>query len=219
MSSILESKLKDLLTIYPPEDIEASLKSIKKEYIVKNHEYIIRDLIQFVGDDPTREGLLETPSRVLLAWKEWTAGYKQNPDSVFKCFNDGAESYDELVILDGIPFNSLCEHHMARIKGVCHIGYIPNGKIVGLSKFARLTDIFAKRLQVQERMTVQIAEAIQRNLSPKGVAVVIKAEHGCMDTRGVCKPDIITTTSSMHGVFREERNNARLEFLSLINSK
>jgi GTP cyclohydrolase I len=184
-----------------------------------NPEYIIRDLLKFIGEDPSREGLLETPRRVLKAWKEWGQGYSQNPADVFKCFKDGAEKYDTMIILDAIPINSFCEHHMAAIEGVCHIAYIPDGKIAGLSKFVRLANVFAHRLQVQERLTTQIADAIQEHLQPKGCAVVIKASHACMSSRGVRTHGVLTTTSALRGVFLEDGNNARGEFLSLINSK
>lgn len=201
------------------DELKHEVDKLHKHNIGKGKEYIIKDLLEFIGEDPNREGLLETPSRVLKAWHEWTRGYREDPDTVFKVFEDGAENYDTMIILDGIPFHSHCEHHMASINGVCHIGYIPNGKIAGLSKFARLTNIYANRLQVQERITTQIADNIVKHLQPKGVAVVIKAEHECMSSRGVRAHGVLTTTSAMRGVLIEESNDARNEFLSLINSK
>jgi GTP cyclohydrolase I len=183
---------------------------------IEHHEYIIKDLINFIGEDPNREGLLETPKRVLKAWKEWTKGYKIDIPSLFKVFEDGANNYDEMVLLKEIPFHSFCEHHMASITGVCSVAYIPNGKIVGLSKIARLVEAYACRLQVQERMTVQIADAIEENLHPKGVGVIITANHQCMSSRGIKSHGVDTITSAMRGVFLEKENNARIEFLNLI---
>lgn len=178
-------------------------------------EDIFTRFLEFVGEDPNREGLLETPKRMAKAWKFWTSGYGQDPDSVFKEFSDGGEHYDEMVLLDPIPFFSHCEHHMAAIFGEVHIAYIPNKKIAGLSKFARLVDIFARRLQVQERITFQIADAIEKNLQPLGVAVFIKATHFCIASRGVQKVGTSAKTSALRGVFKE-KPAARAEFFSLL---
>lgn len=177
-------------------------------------ENIIRQLLEHIGENPDREGLLETPARVMKAWKEWASGYSKNPADVLKVFEDGAERVDELVIVHNIPVVSKCEHHLADIIGHAHVGYIPNGKIVGLSKLARLVDVFARRLQVQERLTNQIADSLQEHLGPLGVGVLIRAAHGCMSTRGVHIHGSTTTTSAMRGVLRDEAS-ARAEFLSL----
>lgn len=178
-------------------------------------EDIFTRFLEFVGEDPNREGLVETPKRMAKAWKFWTSGYSQDPDSVFKEFTDGGENYDEMVLLDPIPFFSHCEHHMAAIFGEVHIAYIPDKKIAGLSKFARLVDIFARRLQVQERITFQIADAIEKNLQPLGVAVFIKATHFCIASRGVQKVGTSAKTSALRGVFKE-KPAARAEFFSLL---
>jgi GTP cyclohydrolase I len=175
----------------------------------------IRRLLQYCGEDANREGLLETPKRVAKAWAFWTAGYKMDPISEIKAFADGAERCDEMIIVKDIPIYSHCEHHMAAIIGTATIAYIPDGKIVGLSKLARVADIFARRLQVQERLTNQIADALVDGLDPKGVGVVITARHLCMESRGVCKQGQTTTTSALRGVFREN-SETRSEFLSLV---
>lgn len=175
---------------------------------------LVRSLLRLIGDDPDREGLMETPARFLKAWKEWGAGYHQDPADVFKVFEDGAHGYDELIIVHNIPVVSKCEHHLADITGIAHVGYIPNGKIVGLSKLARLTDLFARRLQVQERMTVQIADTMVKHLRPRGVGVIIRASHACMSSRGVKIHGSVTTTSAMRGALME-KPEARKEFLDL----
>jgi GTP cyclohydrolase I len=175
---------------------------------------IVTRLLQFIGEDPTREGLRETPSRFLRACGEWFAGYRQDPADVFKVFEDGAEGCQELVIVNNIPIFSFCEHHIAPIIGVAHVGYIPKGKIVGISKLARLTEIFGRRMQVQERLTNQIADAIVEHLAPIGVGVLIRAKHLCMASRGVKMPDSLTTTSAMRGALMDEPA-ARAEFLAL----
>lgn len=177
-------------------------------------EELIRGLLSYIGEDPDREGLKETPKRVLKAWKEWASGYKQNPADVLKTFEDGADGVNELVIVHNIPIISKCEHHLADITGHAHIGYIPNGRIVGLSKLARLADVFGRRLQVQERLTNQIADALEATLTPLGVGVLIRAHHGCMSTRGVKIHGSTTTTSAMRGVLLKEAS-ARAEFLDL----
>lgn len=180
---------------------------------------IILRLLQYIGEDPTREGLQDTPRRVLKAWKEWAKGYGVNPADILKTFKDGAENCgDEFVIVRAIPIVSKCEHHLADITGVAHIGYIPNGKIVGLSKLVRVADLFARRLQVQERLTNQIADALVANLEPKGVGVVIHASHACMSTRGVGVHGSITTTSAMRGVCLT-KPEARHEFLTLCEAR
>lgn len=172
-------------------------------------------LLQYVGEDPTREGLLETPGRVARAWKTWTSGYGENPADVLKVFADGGEHYDEMVLQRALPFYSHCEHHMAPFFGVAHIAYIPDGKIVGLSKLSRVLDIFARRLQVQERLTAQVADALMEHLQPKGAAVSITARHLCMESRGVHKQGHDTVTNVLRGVFLENPA-ARAEFLGSI---
>lgn len=175
---------------------------------------LFRRLLEQLGEDPDREGLHETPSRVARAWAEWTSGYGQDPAAVLKCFEDGSENYDEMVFQGNVVFHSHCEHHLAPFFGVAHIGYIPNGRVVGLSKLTRLVEIFARRLQVQERMTRQIAEALDEHLKPLGVAVVLRARHLCMESRGVRKIGTHTTTSAVLGVFKD-KPEVRVEFFSL----
>lgn len=177
------------------------------------HDIVIR-LLQYIGEDPSRGGLKDTPARVVRAWKEWATGYDQDPAEVMKTFEDGAKGYDELVIVHNVPVISKCEHHLADIIGHAHIGYIPNGKIVGLSKLARLVDMFARRLQVQERMTNQIADVMVEHLNPIGAGVIIRATHACMSTRGVKVHGSVTTTSAMRGALLE-KVAAREEFISL----
>ena len=177
-------------------------------------EDIIKRLLIYIGEDPKREGLRETPRRVLKGWKEWASGYGQDPKNILKTFKDGADGCNELVIVHNIPVVSRCEHHLADIIGHAHVGYIPKGKIVGLSKLARLVEIFARRLQVQERMTIQIANALVEHLEPVGVGVLIRASHACMSTRGVKIHGSMTTTSAMRGALLKEPS-ARKEFLDL----
>ena len=182
-------------------------------------EDICTRLLQFIGEDPSREGLRETPRRFLKAWKEWTSGYGVDPVAELKVeFTDGAEGYDEMVMIDPIPFVSFCEHHLAIIQGTVHLAYIPNGKIAGLSKFCRLVEVFARRLQVQERMTVQIASAIQDVLEPIGCGVVIRAEHTCMSSRGAKVFGAVTTTTALRGNFKVIPE-VRAEFLSMIKGR
>jgi len=173
---------------------------------------IVTRLLQYIGEDPDREGLKETPKRVLKAWEEWATGYKTNVSEIFKTFEDGA--CDEMVIVHNIPVISKCEHHLADIVGHAHVGYIPNGRIVGLSKLARLVDAFSRRLQVQERLTTQIADALEKHLVPIGVGVLIRASHACMSTRGVKVHGSDTTTSAMRGALMQ-KGPARQEFLDL----
>lgn len=174
-------------------------------------ENIIR-LLQYAGDDPNREGLKETPARVAKALKHWFGGYNKKPEDVMKVFEDGGEKYDQMVIVKDIPIYSKCEHHMADIFGTATIAYIPNGKIVGLSKLSRLADMFARRLQVQERLTDQIAHAIDEYLQPRGVGVMIKARHMCMESRGICQQGHHTITTALKGVLLED-TDARSEFI------
>lgn len=177
---------------------------------------IVVRLLEFIGEDPHREGLQETPRRVLAGWKEWGAGYQvKDPIAMLKSFEDGAEKCgNEMVIVHGIPVVSKCEHHLADIVGTAHVGYIPNGKIVGLSKLPRLVEVFSRRLQVQERLTNQIADTLVEGLDPKGVGVLIRASHACMSSRGVKIHGSVTTTSAVRGALLE-KPEARAEFLEL----
>lgn len=177
----------------------------------------VKTLIEWAGDDPTREGLIETPDRVIRAYKEFFAGYEEDPEQVLTKTFEEVEGYDDAVIVRNIRVESHCEHHMVPILGIAHVGYIPNKRVVGISKLARIVDIFGKRLQTQETMTAQIADTIQRVLEPKGVAVVIDAGHQCMSTRGIHKTESSTITSRMLGIFRD-KPETRAEFMNLINS-
>jgi len=174
---------------------------------------IIR-IIQYAGDDPTREGLQETPTRVAKALLHWFKGYDEDPKDILKVFEDGGEDYDQMVVVKDIPIYSKCEHHMADIFGTATVAYIPDGKIVGLSKLSRLVDIYARRLQVQERLTYQISKALEDNLNPKGVGVMIKARHMCMESRGICQQGHHTITTSLTGAFRDE-SETRSEFMAI----
>ena len=178
-------------------------------------ESAVRTLISWAGDDPDREGLLETPSRVAKAFGEFFAGYTQDPEAVLAKTFDDVAGYDEMVTLTDIPLHSFCEHHMVPFTGHAHVAYLPDQRVVGLSKIGRVVDIYAQRLQIQEKLTVQVATAIQSVLRPRGVAVVIEAVHQCMTARGVRKPGTKTVTSRMVGEFRENEKTRR-EFLSLI---
>ena len=176
----------------------------------------VRKLLLWAGDDPDREGLIGTPDRVARSYKEFFAGYEQDPEEILRTTFEEVEGYDEMVLVKDIGVESHCEHHMVPIIGRAHIAYIPNNRVVGISKLARVTDIFAKRLQIQEKMTAQIANAIENVLKPKGIAVVIDASHQCMTTRGVNKPESSTVTSAMRGVFKDNPRT-RNEFLNFIN--
>ena len=175
----------------------------------------VETLIRYAGDDPTREGLIETPKRVVKSYDEFFAGYKQNPEEILAKTFEEVEGYDEMVIVKNIELESHCEHHMVPIIGKAHVAYIPNKRVVGISKLARIVDLYGKRLQTQETMTAQIADAIINVLKPKGVAVVIDAAHQCMSTRGVHKPESTTVTSRMLGLFRSDPRT-RSEFMQLI---
>jgi GTP cyclohydrolase I len=179
-------------------------------------ERAIETLIRWAGDDSARDGLHETPARVARAFEEWFRGYAEDPAAVLQKTFEEIEGYDEMITLQGIRFESHCEHHMAPIVGRAWVGYIPNGRVVGISKLARVVDVFAKRLQIQEKMTAQIANLINEVLQPQGVAVVIKAEHHCMTTRGVHKPGTELMTSRMLGIFRDSAIT-RQEFLSMVD--
>ncbi len=174
----------------------------------------IRALLRALGEDLEREGLRETPDRVMRAWQHWTQGAHQDPATVLKTFEDGAEGVDEMVLVKDIQFFSHCEHHMAPFFGKAHVAYIPGRRIVGLSKLARVVDIFAHRLQVQERLTNQIADALDTHLRPLGVGVVVEATHFCMCSRGVNKQGSVTVTSALRGAIKQ-KSDARAEFLAL----
>jgi len=177
----------------------------------------VRTMIAWAGDDPNREGLLETPKRVIKAYEEFFAGYNMDPDEILNKTFEEVAGYDEMIIIKDIRLESHCEHHMVPILGKAHLAYIPNNRVVGISKLARVVDVYGKRLQTQETMTAQIAESINRVLQPKGVAVVVDAGHQCMTTRGIHKPNATTITSQMLGVFRSDYRT-RSEFMNLINN-
>jgi len=201
--------------------IESSLRSVTRGTdspdppTQADAEAAVRTLLQWAGDDPSREGLAETPSRVAKAYAEFFQGYGQDPDAVLLKTFEETEGYDEMVCLRGIEMMSHCEHHMVPFIGKAHVAYLPDKRVVGISKLARVVEIYARRLQIQEKLTVQIADTIDRVLKPRGVAVVIEAEHQCMSMRGVRKPGTFTVTSRMTGSFRSDPSTRR-EFLSMI---
>ena len=181
-------------------------------------EEAVRTLLLWAGEDPRREGLLDTPKRVAIAYEDWFSGYKENPVAYLERTFEEVDGYDEMIVLRDITFESHCEHHMAPIIGKAHVGYLPNKKVVGISKLARVVEAFARRFQVQEKMTAQIANCVQDVLQPKGVGVVIEATHQCMTTRGIHKSDVSMVTSQMVGSFRKDART-RDEFLRMIESK
>jgi len=187
----------------------------KKIAVPDDVQDAIRTLIRWAGDDPTREGLLDTPKRVARAWKEYCAGYGDDPAAHLNRTFEEVGGYDEIVLLKDIPFQSHCEHHMAPIIGKAAIAYLPKDRVVGISKLARVLHGFARRLQVQERLTAEVADCIWDNLQPHGVAVVIEATHACMTARGVRTPGVVMTTSRMMGVFRDDERS-RAEVLKLM---
>ena len=178
-------------------------------------EAAVRTLIRWVGDDPEREGLQDTPRRVVDSFREFFAGYEADPVEILRRTFEETDGYDEIVLLRDIRFESHCEHHLAPIIGRAHVAYLPHRRVVGISKLARVVDIYARRLQIQEKMTAQIANTLNDILEPKGVAVVIEASHQCITTRGVHKPGVVMTTSRMLGVFRENAVTRR-ELLAMI---
>jgi GTP cyclohydrolase IA len=178
-------------------------------------EGAVRTLIRWAGDDPAREGLVDTPSRVVRAYEEFFSGYDVEPADLLRRTFEETDGYDEMVVLKDIRFESHCEHHMVPILGKAHVAYLPKRRVVGISKLARIVEAYAKRLQIQEKMTAQIANAIQEVLQPQGVAVVIEAAHQCMTTRGVHKPGVTMVTSRMLGAFRDDQSTRR-EFLAMI---
>jgi len=180
-------------------------------------EDAVRVLLRWTGDDPDRPGLVETPKRVVNAYDEYFSGYGVDPMSLLDKTFDETEGYDEMVVLKDIPFASHCEHHIAPIIGTVHIAYLPKSKVVGISKLARLVEVYSRRLQIQEKMTTQIANTLNEVLDPIGVAVVIEAAHECMTTRGINKPAVNMVTSRMLGAFRDDADTRR-EFLAMIGS-
>jgi GTP cyclohydrolase I len=181
----------------------------------KEAEDAIKTLLLWAGEDPSREGLADTPRRVAKAYEDWFSGYGLDPITFLERTFEEVEGYDEMIVLRDIAFESHCEHHMAPIIGMAHVGYLPNNKIVGISKLARVVDAFARRFQVQEKMTAQIAQCIESVLKPKGVGVVIDAVHQCMTTRGIHKAGVSMVTSQMLGAFRTDART-RAEFLGVI---
>ena len=179
-------------------------------------EEAVKTLISWAGDNPYREGLQETPKRVVKSYEEFFEGYSMNPDEILNKTFEEMDGYDEMVMVKDIRLESHCEHHMVPILGKAHVAYIPNSRVVGISKLARIVDVYGKRLQTQEAMTTQIADTIERVLKPKGVAVVIDAAHQCMSSRGVHKTETSTVTSRMLGLFRTN-SSTRSEFMNLIN--
>jgi len=190
------------------------------EYNVSRDEVeaAVRKLIQWAGDNPDREGLLDTPKRVVKAFEEFFSGYAIDPTEYLERTFEETNGYDEMIVLRDISFISHCEHHILPVVGKAHVAYLPESRVVGISKLARVVEAFAKRLQIQERMTAQIANAIQDALQPRGIAVVIEAEHQCMTSRGVMKPGVSMVTSRMLGAFRDDAKT-RLEFESIIGKR
>lgn len=178
-------------------------------------EDAVRTLLRWAGEDPAREGLLDTPKRVAKAYRDWFSGYALDPDDYLRRTFEEVAGYDELIVLRDIEYESHCEHHMAPIIGKVHVGYLPDGKVVGISKLARVVDAYARRFQVQEKMTAQIADCIQRVLAPRGVGVVVEGAHECMTTRGVHKRGVSMVTSKMLGSFRDDART-RNEFLRFV---
>ena len=197
----------------------AAKKPIKRTLVKKpsnaEAEKAVRTLISFVGEDPNREGLLDTPKRVVKAYQDWYGGYNQDPKEVLNKTFSEIEGYDEIIMLKDIRVESHCEHHMAPFIGSAHVAYLPNKRVVGISKLARITRIFSKRMQVQEKLTAEIANCLQEVLKPRGVAVVIEAQHECMTTRGINEPGISMVTSQLLGKFRTDAST-RKEFYSMI---
>jgi GTP cyclohydrolase IA len=200
----------DSFDSYRPACAPASAKPSQAEV-----EEAVRTLIRWAGDDPSREGLAQTPERVARAYTEFFSGYQLDPMQILATTFSEVDGYDEMVVLRDIRFESYCEHHMVPIVGRAHVAYLPEHRVVGISKLARLVDTYAKRLQIQEKMTVQIADALNTVLRPKGVGVILEAAHQCMSTRGVYKPGAALVTSRMLGAFRDDPSTRR-EFLSII---
>ena len=199
-----------------PKDADLCSKSarVRREEV----EDAVRKLITWAGDDPDREGLVDTPRRVVKAYEELFSGYQVDPTDYLERTFEETDGYDEMIVLRDIAFVSHCEHHILPVLGKAHVAYLPNRRVVGISKLARVVEAYARRLQIQERMTAQIANAIETALQPRGIAVVVEAEHQCMTTRGVMKPGVSMVTSRMLGAFREDAKT-RLEFESIIGKR
>ena len=208
----------DILLAWETATTKVSYEERERDRKITGIQPVIKQLLPFIDTNHGREGLNETPHRVAKAWAKWTEGYHMDAASILKVFEDGAEKCDEMVIVKDIPIYSKCEHHLADIFGTATIAYIPNGKIVGLSKLSRLAEMFSRRLQVQERLTNQIADAIEEHLEAKGVGVVIRARHMCMESRGICQQGHHTITSALRGVMKDN-HEARAEFMSLANNQ
>ncbi len=199
--------------------LKAQHKDLPVDQIVRPSrtevEAAFRTIIRWTGDNPDRDGLLNTPARLARAYEEYFRGYNEDPETILSTTFEETEGYDEMIILRGIRFESHCEHHIAPIIGRAWVAYIPDGRVVGISKLARIVEVYAKRLQIQEKMTAQIANAINNVLRPQGVGVIIKAEHYCMTARGIMKPGTDLVTSRMLGIFRSNAAT-RQEFLSMV---
>lgn len=211
------SENEQALTPVAPEHIEWIRKQVSEGDKALMGEALMKMLLQCLGEDHARGGLRETPARAWKAWQFWTSGYMQNPEEVLKTFEDGSEGYDEMVLQGSIPLWSMCEHHLAPFFGYAHIGYIPNGKVVGLSKLSRLVDIYARRLTMQERITSLVAKNLYHLLNAHGVGVVLQCRHSCMESRGICKSGTITITSALLGGMKTD-DKARAEFMSFVNT-
>lgn len=202
--------------IDPKACIEREARPIERPTATEAEE-AVRTLLRWAGDNPGREGLLDTPGRVVRAYRQWFRGYEEDPVAMLQRTFEEVEGYDEMVVLRDIRFESYCEHHLAPIIGKAHVGYIPTDRVVGISKLARVVDAYAKRMQVQEKMTAQIATTLMEVLQPRGVAVVMEGEHHCMSTRGVHKPGVSMVTSTMLGIFRQD-HRTRKEFMDIIGN-
>ena len=203
------------MTIQTPTKLHVDNASLLDRPSREEAEAAVRTLLRWTGDDPDREGLVDTPSRVVRAYEEFFAGYAVDPVDLLARSFEETDGYDEMVVLRDIRLESHCEHHMVPIIGRAHVAYLPEGRVVGISKLARVVEVYAKRLQIQEKLTAQVANTINEVLKPKGVAVVIEAAHQCMTTRGVHKPGVTMVTSRMLGAFRDDPSTRR-EFLAMI---
>ena len=199
-----------------PKDADLCSKSAR--VMREEVEDAVRKLVTWAGDDPDREGLVDTPRRVVKAYEEFFSGYQVDPTDYLERTFEETDGYDEMIVLRDIAFVSHCEHHILPVLGKAHVAYLPNQRVVGISKLARVVEAYSRRLQIQERMTAQIANAIETALKPRGIAVVVEAEHQCMTTRGVMKPGVSMVTSRMLGAFREDAKT-RLEFESIIGKR
>ena len=202
----------------PPSGLTTATATSEPRPSRTEAEAAVRTLLRWAGDDPNREGLVDTPARVARAYEEFFAGYETDPVDLLARSFEETDGYDEMVILRDIRMESHCEHHMVPIIGRAHIAYLPQGRVVGISKLARVLEVYAKRLQIQEKLTAQVANTIEQVLQPKGVAVVIEAAHQCMTTRGIHKPGVTMVTSRMLGAFRDDPSTRR-EFLSIIGGQ